>query len=180
MKSIKENADVLLYGLGLLEELKRYGDPHIIGSYRMDVMSHNDLDIDVCNENMSMEKMYGLTGYILERFSPSWYEAKQEVDGQGKTVWFHGFEAVVNGELWNVDIWFFDQEVVQKAEAFCDKVKGELDREPDKKAAVLSLKRDLMEKGLYTFEHFTSMDVYNAVLEQGIRTVDEFLTRYKK
>lgn len=177
---IKEDADVLLFDFGLLEELKRYGEPHVIGSYRMDVMSHNDLDIDVCNEGMSMEKMYGLTRYILGKFSPSWYEAKQEVDGQGKTVWFHGFEAVVNGGLWNVDIWFFDRQTVQDAEDFCDKVKSALDKTPAKKAAVLSLKRGLMDKGLYTFEHFTSMDVYKAVLEQGILTVDEFLKSYKK
>ena len=50
MKNRKERADYFLYDCGLLEELKKYGNPHIIGSYRMDLMACNDLDIDIEND----------------------------------------------------------------------------------------------------------------------------------
>ena len=53
--SRKEQADFILYKCGLLDELKKYGCPHIIGSYRMDMMAWNDLDIDVENSGMSLE-----------------------------------------------------------------------------------------------------------------------------
>lgn len=43
----KEQADKLLYDFGLLGELEKYGSAHPIGSYRMDAMAWNDLDIDV-------------------------------------------------------------------------------------------------------------------------------------
>ncbi len=43
----KEQADYILYQCGLLKELKKYGCPHIIGSYRMDMMAWNELDINV-------------------------------------------------------------------------------------------------------------------------------------
>ena len=49
MKSneIKANADRILYEFGLLDRLNKIGNAHIIGSYRMDMMAWNDLDIDI-------------------------------------------------------------------------------------------------------------------------------------
>lgn len=46
----KSNANRILYGYGLLERLEKIGKPHIIGSYRMDMMAWNDLDIDIANK----------------------------------------------------------------------------------------------------------------------------------
>ncbi|MDE7299487.1 MAG: hypothetical protein K2N94_11755 [Lachnospiraceae bacterium] len=179
MKSRKEKADYFLYECGLLEELKKYGVPHIIGSYRMDMMAWNDLDIDIENEGMSLEMLYQLTAYILEKFHPVWYEAKEEVNAEGKKVWFQGFETVITGELWNFDLWFFDRETIEQAEAFCDEI-GRHVAEKGLKEKVIGIKEKLIDKGLYSFEQYTSMDVYKAVLEQGIMTVEDFLERYKK
>jgi len=33
----------------------------------------------------------------------------------------------------------------------------------------------LIERGLYSFEQYTSMDVYTAVLDNGVMNVDQFL-----
>lgn len=46
-----EQANHILYDLGLLNELNKYGKAHIIGSVRMNLMAWNDLDIDVKNKN---------------------------------------------------------------------------------------------------------------------------------
>ena len=51
----KRAANHFLYECGLLDELNKYGTPHIIGSYRMDLMAWNDLDIDIENGNMSLK-----------------------------------------------------------------------------------------------------------------------------
>ena len=50
----KETADFLLNDCGLFEELTKYGKVHPIGSYRMDMMAWNDLDLDVENDDMSL------------------------------------------------------------------------------------------------------------------------------
>ena len=180
MKSRKEKADYFLYECGLLEELKKYGVPHIIGSYRMDMMAWNDLDIDIENEGMSMEKLYRLTAYILEKFHPVWYEAKEEVNAEGKTVWFQGFETLITGELWNFDLWFFDKGTITQAEAFCDEIGRCAAEKAGLKEKIIGIKEKLIAGGLYSFEQYTSMDVYKAVLEQGIMTVEDFLERYKR
>lgn len=70
MDNFKINADKLLYDLGLLNELNNYGTPYIVGSYAMDLMAWNDLDVYVSNESMSTEKLYELTSFILNIFTP--------------------------------------------------------------------------------------------------------------
>lgn len=75
----KKDADRILYEFGLFEKLREFGSPHIIGSYRMNMMAWNDLDIDIENDNMSLEKLYRLSSFIMTRFLPVWYEAKEEL-----------------------------------------------------------------------------------------------------
>lgn len=176
----KEQADFILYPCGLLEELKKYGCPHIIGSYRMDMMAWNDLDIDVENDKMSLEKLHSLSAYILKTFCPVWYEAKEERTDENKTVWFHGFETLVEGQLWNVDIWFFDRDTIGKAEQYCDSITRQVSDQPRLKQSIIGIKQELIARNLYSFEQYTSMDVYNAVLNQQITDIDDFLARYKK
>lgn len=175
---IRRNADRILYEHGLLDMLRAIGTPHVVGSYQMDMMAWNDLDIDIENDGMDLPKLYRLTGQILETFRPLWYEAKEECTPEGKTVWFHGFEAIVGGELWNVDLWFFDRETIEAAERYCDNISRTASAA--QKGQSISIKKGLLARGLYSFEKFHSTDVYRAVLELGIQNTDEFLERYTR
>lgn len=74
----KKAANRILYEFGLMEQLEKIGVPHIIGSYRMDMMAWNDLDIDIENDNMSIVKLYELSAFIIKTFQPVWYEAKED------------------------------------------------------------------------------------------------------
>ena len=177
MYNFKNNADKLLYDFGLLNELNNYGTPYIVGSYAMDLMAWNDLDIYVSNEAMSTEKLYELTSFILRTFRPVWYEAKKEVS-DGKTVWFHGFETEILGELCNVDIWFFDKETITKASDFSKNIKQKLLVDPELKEVVINIKQSLIENEQYGFDKFSSMDVYKAVFEDNIRSYKEFIENY--
>lgn len=173
----KTAADRLLYELGLFDKLAEIGKPHIIGSYRMDMMAWNDLDIDIENEAMSLEKIYELSTFIINTFHPVWYEAKEEVNADGKKVWFHGFETMITGELWNVDLWFFDKETIAEAENYCDNIADNTSQA--QKDTIVSIKSELIERGLYSFEQYKSVDVYKAVMESNVRNVDEFLMLLK-
>ncbi|MDE6110398.1 MAG: hypothetical protein K2F65_00645, partial [Eubacterium sp.] len=159
-----EQANHILYDLGLLSELNKYGKPHIIGSVKMDLMAWNDLDIDVENDSMSLDKLYYLTNYILNNFNPTWYEAKEEINEQGDKVWFQGFEFYLDNELWNIDIWFFDKDTIEKAEKYCDDVTEKVKSNEQLRNAIIDIKQELIKKDLYSFDKYTSMDVYDAVL----------------
>ena len=177
MDNFKNNADKLLYDFGLLNELNNYGTPYIVGSYAMDLMAWNDLDIYVSNEAMLKEKLYELTSFILRTFHPVWYEAKKEVS-DGKTAWFHGFETEILGELCNVDIWFFDKDTITKALDFSMNIKQKLLVNPELKEVVINIKQSLIENEQYGFDKFSSMDVYSAVFEDNIRSYKEFAEQY--
>ena len=112
----------------------------------------------------------------MDTFHPVWYEAREEADGGGKTVWFQGFEAMIDGEKWNFDLWFFDRETIEKAETFCDGIAARAT--PAQRESITEMKRGLLARGLYSFEKFCSMDVYRAVLEENIQTIERFLERY--
>lgn len=174
MNNFKNNADKLLYDFGLLNELKNYGTPYIVGSYAMDLMAWNDLDIYVSSESMSTEKLYELTSFILRNLSPVWYEAKKEVS-DGKTVWFHGFETEILGELCNVDIWFFDSDTITKASDFSKNIKHKLLVDPELKGVVINIKQSLIENEQYGFDKFSSIDVYTAVFEDNVISYTDFI-----
>lgn len=171
----RDKAMAILRETGLLEELSRYGEPHIIGSVRMDLMAVNDIDIDILNTGMDLEKLYRLVEYVLKTFRPRWFEAKEEVTDKGRTVWFCGFICETGGEEWNYDLWFFDQETIDRAEAFCDGIAARVAADPTIRQAIVEIKAGLYSKGLYRWDLYHSMDVYSAVLDQGVRTLEAFL-----
>jgi len=176
MESLKQEANRLLEEFGLLEILREYGEPHVIGSVSMDLMAWPDLDIDVVNTGMCLKKLHQLTVTLLERFSPVWYEAKEEITDEGKTVWFHGLETEITGTRWNIDIWFFDEETIGKAEAYCTEIREKVRWNPALREAILTLKKELLDRGLYSFEKYRSVDVYKAVLELGTCDIEAFLS----
>ena len=75
-------------------------------------------------------------------------------------------------------MWFFDDETIRKAEAYCRKIMQAAEDAPWKREAILTIKRGLIERGIYSFDQHKSMDVYDAVLDKGIRTTEEFLEHY--
>lgn len=172
----KIDADRILYEFGLLKKIEEIGNAHIIGSYRMNMMAWNDLDIDIENDAMSLDKLYELSTFIINTFRPLWYEAKEEVDTNGKKVWFHGFETTITGELWNVDLWFFDKETISNVEIYCDNIVRNTTQ--TQKEIIVNIKSELVTRGLYSFEQYKSIDVYKAVMEKSIKNIDEFLTLF--
>lgn len=174
-----EQANHILYDLDLMKELSQFGTPHIIGSVKLDLMAWNDLDIDVENGSMSLSKLHKFTKYILENFNPTWYEAKEELDEQGNTVWFHGFEFYLDGELWNVDIWFLHKSAIEQAEKYCDDIFQKVNNNKQLKTAIIKMKQELIKRNLYSFDKYTSMNVYDAVIYKNITNIDDFIETYK-
>ena len=98
--SKQEKAYEILESYQLIDKLEKIGKTSVIGSLKMGLMVSNDIDIDVDNPAMSIEQLYEFTSFVLQKFHPTWYEAKEEINDAGERVWFHGFEAIIDGELW--------------------------------------------------------------------------------
>lgn len=175
----QEKAYNILERYQLINKLEKIGKTFVIGSLKMGLMVSNDIDIDVDNASMSIEQLYEFTRYVLKEFYPTWYEAKEEINDAGERVWFHGFEAIIDGELWNFDIWFLNRETVKKAERYCEQIIEQVSANKEAKERIILLKKQLIERDLYSFDKFTSMDVYKAVLENDVSDIESFLENGK-
>ena len=174
---IKENADIILYKYGLLNELKKYGSTHIIGSYKMDLMVWNDLDVDIENTSINMNIIYDLTKYIFDKFNPIWYQGKETLMAN-KKCYFLGFETDILEERWNIDLWFFDKREIEKCEKYCDDITEKIRKNPKYQDYIIEIKNDLIQNGMYG-DSYNSFDVYDAVLNHGIKNTDDLIKYYK-
>lgn len=116
---LREEADSLLHDFGLLASLKRYGEVHPVGSYRMNMMVWRDLDVDLACDSISPEMMYSISAEINNRLNPYRFEGRY---GVGENRSFYGCETAVTGTCWNLDLWFLPKDDILKAEEYCDAV----------------------------------------------------------
>jgi hypothetical protein len=174
----QEQANRLLHEFGLLSKLNEYGKTHIIGSCKMNLMAWNDLDIDVENNTITISSIHELLKYIIDVFKPIWFEGKQEIM-DGKKCFFIGFETEVLGELWNVDIWFLDKTEIEKCEKYCNEIIRRTKDDEILQNIIIEMKRELRSRGMYS-SVYGSVDVYDAVLNRKIYSVDEMIKHYKK
>ena len=70
-------------------------------------------------------------------------------------------------------MWFLDKETISNAERYCDTITDSANQK--EKDIIVSIKSELISRGLYSFEQYKSIDVYKAVLEDNVKNVDEFL-----
>lgn len=80
---------------------------------------------------------------------------------------------MITGELWNVDLWFFDRETITNAEKYCDEIAKKASQ--SQKDRIVQIKEELIRRDLYSYEKSKSLDVYKAVLENDVADVEEFL-----
>lgn len=175
--SIKSNADVLLHQTGLLKCLQKYGNVHITGSYRMDTMSWNDLDIylEAAPATFDIFPMIADVNTLLRPFRFDGF-----TDG-GKL--FYGLETMITGERWNIDIWIKDADGIHSSIEYCDEISRRIAEDPAKRDAILSIKAELISMGMYGFDknrdhHYHSNEIYDAVLREGILTTEDLLRRH--
>lgn len=177
--SKQEKAYEILGRYQLIDKLEKIGKTSVVGSLKMGLMVSNDIDTDVDNASMSIEQLYEFTRYVLKEFHPTWHEAKEEINDVEEKVWFHGFEAIIDGELWNFDIWFLNREIIKKAERYCEQIIEQVSANKEAKERIIFLKEQLIARDLYSFNKFTSIDVYKAVLENDVSDIETFLENGK-
>lgn len=86
----------------------------------------------------------------------------------------------LDNKLWNVDIWFLDKPTIEKAEKYCDDISEQVNNNEQLKTAIIQIKQELISRKFYSFDKYTSIDVYDAVLYKGIMNIDDFIEKYRK
>lgn len=180
-KDPKTGADRLLYEKGLLRVLERFGRVYVTGSYQMDLMVWNDLDVSIEHPDAPPSLLFELGSAVNGLLRPYRFEGSCK---PGQSM-FYGCETEITGERWNLDVWFREETEILKTRAYCDEIRGWVEREPEVGTAIREIKEELIRMGLYGMDkspakHYHSKEIYDAVLEQGVRSCFDFLKRYPK
>lgn len=171
-------ANEILYNMNLLNILKKYGEVYIVGSYKMNLMAWNDIDIYVDNQTMDLEKLYNLSMEIFKTFNPIWFEGKQEECKVKGANYFLGFETTCTRELWNIDIWFFSKETINNTIKYNDNIIDIIKDNPNMRMIITDLKKQLINSGVYGTQ-YSSIDVYDAVIKGKVKNVNQFFDWYR-
>ncbi|MCM1134628.1 MAG: hypothetical protein NC400_03540 [Clostridium sp.] len=178
--TIYEKADNLMYHHGLLKLLQKYGDVSIVGSYRMGIMTWNDLDFYMDKSGLNPQNYYDLAADIMKTMVPSCFNGEINIENESA---FLGFETKMSGDRWNIDIWWKSKSEIDDSIVYANDIVHRIEKRPELKNAVMKIKQKLIARGFYGLDkgkkHYHSKEIYDAVFKEEILTTEQFLKIHK-
>lgn len=158
--------------------LKDHGEVTVGGSYVYKLLTHPDIDLGIVNTELTKEMYAKLCNELIALEEVSFFRSADRVHfphaNPGSRPTGYWIAPVVNygGRAWNLDIWFQKPEwVTHNNDVYEKKLK---DLGDDKRSTILILKEELMKEGIYGVgKEFLSVDVYDAVLDHDVKTIEE-------
>jgi len=169
----KEKADNFLTKTDLIRDLSKYGEVHIVGAYRYDLMMHGDIDISVVREKLySIDEVFEIFRdiYFMQKFRSYFIGGNWDDPRKGNEFpegYYIGLKEKINGERWKVDIWFIDQKEFNKRTKDDSKFNTLTD---DERALILACKQYRNANKL----SITGQEIYNSVFERKWKNLEDF------
>ncbi len=182
MENTLQNADTLhkeagelLSSMELLKLLTHYGNPHLTGSYYYNLMTWRDIDICVEVDSVDKQKIFELgRSILLFPYTATMYfrnELILNTSGNPKGIFWCVEILHENSELWKIDILFANKEEIRTILKQGEEIKQKIT--PSIRRTILEIKTPLSKRGEYR-RIYRSVDIYQAVIQDGIGTVDEW------
>ena len=172
---IRREADEILYQKGLLSLLKRYGTPYVSGSYVLQLMTWRDLDIYLEADEIVETSFFHLGGQIASALCPVKMHFRNEriggTEGLPRGLYWGIYLGDERKGDWKIDIWTLDRDQCQQAVDY----EADLVRRltPETRLRILDIKSQCWQDPGYR-RSFSSQDIYRAVLEEGVTSINEF------
>ena len=176
-RRLQEEAAGLLNDLDTMSLLSTVGEPVQVGSVALGLMVWRDIDLTVLCPDLSLTSIFDIgrqltthprvRGVQFRNDTGHWNQDPGYPDGL-----FWGVEYRSDtGDTWELDIWFIHEDTRQPdmrhLETFLPRLTDET------RLAILTIK-DVWRRTPHYGNDVSSYDCYTAVLDHGIRTVDEF------
>ena len=172
---IRKEADNILYEKGLLSILKRFGTPHITGSYVLNLMTWRDLDIYLETENITEENFFKLGAEVNEMFNPVKMSYRNERITKTKGLPVGLYWGIYLGNerkgAWKIDLWAVDKNECGQRLKFCDEIEAKLT--PSSREIILAIKSECWQDPDYR-RLYSSQDIYEAVFSGQAKNIHEF------
>lgn len=133
-------------------------------------MTWRDLDLYGDATDFDLENIYDILKSIIPIYHPVWLEGKVD-QMYNRRCFFVGFETDLIGTgRWNVDIWFFEKEILDQQNAYLTKLQQEITQ--DIQQTILCLKTALCIRGDYG-KTIQSIHLYDAVINHHLTTISQ-------
>jgi hypothetical protein len=172
--TIRAEADRLLAS-GLRDILSMYGEVCLHGSYVLRLMTWRDLDIRIVRQEQDRTQFFFLGERIANHLSPHRMHFRNEMAGLTERLPRGLYWGIYLGDerkgAWKLDIWAVSpgdhEATAARTKHLCERLTS------DERIAILKLKSELWSHPEYR-RGFSSQDIYEAVLERGIRDLTAF------
>lgn len=175
-RRLRSEADALLEDQGVLRILQQFGVPHLSGSYAMRLMTWRDLDIYLEIERSDAHSFLELGRALGDALTPRKLSFTDHLrfpptEGLAGLYWGIRTDDLSRGG-WKIDLWGVESPVCAERVAFCESLASRIDRTA--RFRILRIKQAVCRLPEYR-KSITSQQVYEAVLDAGVTTVDEFM-----
>jgi hypothetical protein len=175
-EALQADAHTVLADLDLMALLARAGQPVLVGSAALGLMTWRDIDVEVYCAPLSADRAFEAMrplashpGITKLRFA-NWHGPFATAALPNGYYW--GIRYHIDPEReWKIDVWFLPDDAPRPGMALTHAVPERLT--PESRLAILWIK-DVWHR-LPAYRHrVLSVDIYDSVLEQGVQTPAEF------
>jgi hypothetical protein len=172
---LKKDTKKLLNSKQILQEVGKFGNVHLTGSYALDLMVWRDIDLLLEVDTNLKDRVRVFSDIAYKFLHDSDLKNIKLINfTPGKKVgmptgMYMGLTCNYNQENWKIDIWALDSEPMNENIEFMNQVKSKLTK--DLKKLIIDWKYKLLRDG--RVPQLGSYMLYKAILFEGIRREEE-------
>lgn len=174
---LKVLGDKILYEEGLYNILSKLGDPQIVGSFDLDLLFKPDIDITIGVEKYDIQRYFSICSEIADKIKPIRIKYIDQSVAKFDTFpfdsgYFLGINLNRDNIKWSIDAWVFTPEIFEERTNYHNEIKNRIN--DSNREILINIKRSIFEN-----PNYKSVDLYRAVLFEGIESLDDFHKWYK-
>lgn len=163
-------AGEILGTLGLMERWSEFGVPRLVGAAAYGLMVAPDIDIEIYCPDPRVEIGFSVVGDVARQPGIWKVRFSNELDGPDQGLYWQLRYRASRDEVWRIDMWLLaDDHPGPRSLDLVEVMNRALTDET--RVAILRIKEAVHERA-----DVHSMDIYRAVLDDGVRTAADFLT----
>jgi hypothetical protein len=164
-------AEAILQELDLLAKWRRFGRPVLVGALSFDLAVAADIDMETYCSDLKIEHGFQVISECAMNPHVTSAQFINALNTPDKALYWQLHYSAADGVDWKIDMWSASEDYpLPRGEHFVQPMRDALT--PETRAAILTLKE---ARATGELSMFLSVDLYRAVLEGGVRTIDQWL-----
>ena len=176
-----KTANEILAKTNAVEIFSKLGKVEIIGSLRLKMMYRLDIDLLVISEKIEKTEAQEITKHFLDMgiFQTVALADYQTFPAYDMPLGFY-WELIIpyENKNWKFDVWYLkpEEKYTDMVLSSIKRFESALAKNPEKSETILKIKEAYFD-GVKYRDKVKSFDIYTAVLENGVNSVEEFTAK---